>query len=662
MRAIGADVLPCLAYKGAARTSGWCSIRPEVAEHWRRSKARPSPNDPIARRLRPGRRPSSCSPGSLRPSIPWSRSGVPGRSSPTSGRSAERFLDGAARGRRVYGPEDAEPHASRPFLVNVARQARCRGRGSPGGARLRRLAYDSWYSLGLRPLLPYEDESVRDPALPPTTPPKRWTGRSERLAAPGAVASPGRCKVRSQTARRSSSRTARPEGGRGTRDHHHALPALAWRPHRTLPALPAPPPGRGGGDRARYPAPLADPPRHGARAGRRVLDLYPGTKISIGPPIEDGFYYDFEFPEGVTVSEPTSTRSRPRCASTSRPTRRSCARTSRPAQALERFRAEGQDYKVELIEDLVADKGVETASRSTPTARSPTSAAARTRRRPDRIKAFKLLSVAGAYWRGDADNTMLTRIYGTAFHSKDDLDEHLERLEQARARATTASSAASSGCSVLRAQPRLAVLAARRDRTSRTSSSTCGARERRARLQRGQDAAPLRRRAVADLRATGTSTARTCTSPRSEDQPMGLKPMNCPAHSSRSTATAALLPRPADPLRRAGLVHRHEPSGTLHGLLRVRHFTQDDAHIFCTEEQIEEEVLALPRLRLRMYDQFGFEPRLELSTRPEKRDRHRRDVGPRRGGAAGARSSAAGSSTSSTRATARSTGRRSTST
>src|SRR5919109_2605448 len=164
-----------------------------------------------------------------------------------------------------------------------------------------------------------------------------------------------------------------------------------------------------------------------------VLDLYPGTRISIGPPIEDGFYYDFEFPEGVTVSE----RDLPALEERMREhvkAREEFTREDVPTgAAIERFRAEDQPYKVELIEDLVRDQGVETVSLYTndgftDLCRGPHTPSTK------RVKAFKLLSVAGAYWRGDADRQMLTRIYGTAFHSKDDLEQYLQRLEEARAR------------------------------------------------------------------------------------------------------------------------------------------------------------------------------------------------------------------------------------
>src|SRR2546427_2997111 len=164
-----------------------------------------------------------------------------------------------------------------------------------------------------------------------------------------------------------------------------------------------------------------------------VLDLYPGTKVSIGPPIDDGFYYDFEFPEGVTVGEGDFERIEAGMREHIKADER-FERTDIPAtEALKRFLEEDQPYKVELIEDLIRDEGVETVSlyRNGPftdLCRGPHGPSTK------RIKAVKLMSVAGAYWRGDETRQMLTRIYGTAFFSKEDLEAHLERLEQARQR------------------------------------------------------------------------------------------------------------------------------------------------------------------------------------------------------------------------------------
>ena len=164
-----------------------------------------------------------------------------------------------------------------------------------------------------------------------------------------------------------------------------------------------------------------------------VLELYPGTKVSIGPPIADGFYYDFEFPPGVTLNEgdfPKIEAQMKKHVKAAEPFVRSEATT---AEAIDRYLREDQPYKVELIEDLVKNQGVETVGIYTngefrDLCRGPHA--------PDtgRAKAFKLTSVAGAYWRGDANRQMLTRVYGTAFATKDELAEHLERLEQARAR------------------------------------------------------------------------------------------------------------------------------------------------------------------------------------------------------------------------------------
>jgi len=164
-----------------------------------------------------------------------------------------------------------------------------------------------------------------------------------------------------------------------------------------------------------------------------VLDLWPGTKVSIGPSIETGFYYDFEFPDGFRPSEADLGRIEERMAAHIEADE-AFERTEIAAdEAIARFRATDQPYKVELIEDLKRDEGVEKVSlyRNGPfvdLCRGPHGPST------GRIKAFKLSSVAGAYWRGNETRQMLTRIYGTAFFSKQDLDQHLERLEQARAR------------------------------------------------------------------------------------------------------------------------------------------------------------------------------------------------------------------------------------
>jgi threonyl-tRNA synthetase len=348
-----------------------------------------------------------------------------------------------------------------------------------------------------------------------------------------------------------------------------------------------------------------------------VTELYPGTKVSIGPPIEDGFYYDFEFPEGVKVGE----EDLPRIEEAMRrhvKADEAFERADVPAgEALERFTREEQDYKVELIQDLVRDEGVETVSlyRNGPftdLCRGPHGPSTK------RIKAFKLTSVAGAYWRGDENRQMLTRIYGTAFLSKEDLDEHLEMLEQARARdhrklgrelGLFLLSDLSPGSPFW--QPAGTVIWNELSHLWRSENARRGYREVRTPIL--YDVELWRQSGHWDKYRDNMYFTEV------EKRAMGLKPMNCPAHiqlyKSERRSYRDLPVRYSE----AGLVHRHEPSGTLHGLLRVRHITQDDAHIFCTEEQIEKEVIDCLDFGFFLYDVFGFEPRLELSTRPEQR-------------------------------------------
>ena len=348
-----------------------------------------------------------------------------------------------------------------------------------------------------------------------------------------------------------------------------------------------------------------------------VMELYPGTKVSIGPPIEDGFYYDFDFPEGVKVGEddlPRIEEAMRRHVKADEAFERSDIST---AEALDRFTREGQDYKVELIQDLVAQQGVETVSlyRNGPftdLCRGPHAPSTK------RIKAFKLTSVAGAYWRGDESRPMLTRIYGTAFLSKEDLEEHLEMLEQARARDHRK----------LGRELGLFMLSDLSPGSPFWLPNGTHVWNELTKLWReenvGRGYIEVRTPILYDSELWKQSGHWHVYRDNMyftdvEERPMGLKPMNCPAHVQiykRDLRSYRDLP-----IRYAeqGLVHRHEPSGTLHGLLRVRHITQDDAHVFCTEDQIEEEVLRCLDFGFFIYDHFGFEPRLELSTRPEKR-------------------------------------------
>jgi threonyl-tRNA synthetase len=350
-----------------------------------------------------------------------------------------------------------------------------------------------------------------------------------------------------------------------------------------------------------------------------VMELYPGVKISIGPPIENGFYYDFEFPEGVKISDDDLARIEEAM--------RAHVKADEPFEradvgvdeAARRFADEGQDYKVELIRDLVANEGVETVSLYR---NGPFTDLCRGPHGPStgRIKAFKLQSVAGAYWRGDERNKMLTRIYGTAFLSAQDLERHLEMLEQARARDHR------------RLGPQLGLFVLREDAPGMPFYLPHGTvvvneieRVLREHLERG-GYGEIRTPHILDVELWKRSghwdnyrENMFFTQSGEDGRQFAVKPMNCPGaclvYASERRSYRDL------PLRLAefGLCTRNEREGVLHGLLRVRAFTQDDGHVFCTEEQIVPEARAITEAIDELYALFGFDDvRVELSTRPEK--------------------------------------------
>ena len=348
-----------------------------------------------------------------------------------------------------------------------------------------------------------------------------------------------------------------------------------------------------------------------------VMELYPGVKISIGPPIENGFYYDFDFPEGVTISDADFERIEAKMREHIEADEPFVREEVDAGDALERFLSEGQDYKVELIEDLVKNEGVHTVSLYT---NGPFTDLCRGPHTPStkRIKSFRLQSVAGAYWRGDANNPMLTRVYGTAFFSAKDLKEYLERVERARANDHR------------RLGPQLGLFTFSDVAPGSAFWFPAGAEVFNSLVALSREMGPPRGYTeVKTPQLFDSSLWKTSGHwdkyrdnmfvTEAEDRPMALKPMNCPGHchlySLQKHSYRDLPVRYFEP----GLLHRNEPSGTLHGLLRVRHFTQDDAHIFCTEEQIQDEVAAALEFAFATYDVFGLDVRLELSTRPDKR-------------------------------------------
>jgi threonyl-tRNA synthetase len=355
-----------------------------------------------------------------------------------------------------------------------------------------------------------------------------------------------------------------------------------------------------------------------------VMELYEGVKISIGPPIEDGFYYDFEFPEGTTLSEADFPRIEERM--------RAHVKAAEPferedvpvAQARERFLAERQDYKVELIDDLVtaAEQSLHreplqtvslyTNGPFTDLCRGPHAPSTKT------VGAFKLQSLAGAYWRGDSTRTMLTRIYGTAFFAKAELEQHLERIEQAKARDHRKLGRELGLFAFSEVSPGAAFWL---PAGTGVFNELVGL-SRRMGAERGYSEVKTPQIFDAELWKTSGHWGKyreNMFTLQVEEREMAVKPMNCPGHCqlfSLSRHSYRDLPiRYSEP----GLLHRNEASGVLHGLLRVRHFAQDDGHIFCTEEQVQEEVRGCLEMAFETYKLFDFDVTLELSTRPEQR-------------------------------------------
>src|ERR687895_1026421 len=343
-----------------------------------------------------------------------------------------------------------------------------------------------------------------------------------------------------------------------------------------------------------------------------AMRLHPGVKIAIGPPVADGFYYDFEFPEPISEDDLAALEEQMRreIEEGRAWTREEVSRED----AIERFRAEKQQYKVELTQEAAEPISLYTQGDFTDLCRGPHLQDA------SPIRALKVTSLAGAYWRGDEKNTQLTRIYGTAFYSQADLDAHLERLEQAKARDHRR----------IGTQLDLFHL----DESSPGSPfwhpkgmvlwNALEDLRRRENLRRGytEVKTPL----LYDLDTYITSghyenyeENMFFVRQHEGEAPLALKPMNCPGHmllfGERLRSYRDLPIRYAE----SSTLHRDERGGTLHGLLRVKHITQDDAHVFVTEEQIQEEIDGMIEFARHLYDLFGMTPRAELSTRPEKR-------------------------------------------
>ncbi len=356
--------------------------------------------------------------------------------------------------------------------------------------------------------------------------------------------------------------------------------------------------------------------RHSAShvLAQAVLRLWPGTKYAIGPTIENGFYYDFQFAEPISDGDFAAIEAEMAkiVAEDHAVTRGELPR----AAALDLFRAAQQPFKVELIADLPDEETISTYTQGefVDLCRGP--------HLPSTGRlgkgTFELTSLAGAYWRGDEHNAMLTRIYGTAFASKDELTAYLEALELARQRDHRRIGRDLDLFSFHEEGPGFPFFHPKGMRLWNAMVDYWRGEHVKAGYEEISTPVILRRE-LWERSGHWDNYKDNMYFTTIDGQPYAVKPMNCPGglliYKSRRRSYRDL------PLRMAelGRVHRHEMSGVLHGLFRVRYFTQDDAHIYCTPEQLADEVRGVLHFMLHIYAAFGFsDVKIELSTRPAK--------------------------------------------
>ena len=345
-----------------------------------------------------------------------------------------------------------------------------------------------------------------------------------------------------------------------------------------------------------------------------VQRLFPDAQVTIGPVIENGFFYDFSFerpftPEDLAAIETTMEEIVKEDLQVER------SILSRE-EAVELFEKMGEKYKVEIIESIPGDEDLSFYRQGDfiDLCRGPHVPST------GKFKAFKLTKVAGAYWRGNSDNEMLQRIYGTAWPSKKDLKLYLQRLEEAEKRDHRKLGKQLGLFHMAEEAPGSVFWHPKGWRLFLNLLEYMRGRQEQA------DYIEVNTPDVMDRSLWETSghwfnyRENMFTTQTEDERIFALKPMNCPG--SVSMFAQGLKSYRDLPLRMSefGKVHRYEPSGALHGLMRVRHFTQDDAHIYCTEDQMEQECMDVITLVLDIYKDFGFEEVvIKLSTRPEKR-------------------------------------------
>jgi threonyl-tRNA synthetase len=351
-----------------------------------------------------------------------------------------------------------------------------------------------------------------------------------------------------------------------------------------------------------------------------VQSLWPGTQVTIGPVIENGFYYDFFRNQPFTPEDfPAIEKKMREIIARDKPFTKDVWDREKTKQV---FRDKGEAFKVELVDAIPGNEPIKIYKQGDwfDLCRGPHMTSV------GKVgNAFKLMKVAGAYWRGDSNNPMLTRIYGTAFAKQDELDAYLHQLEEAEKRDHRRLGREMDLFHFQEEGPGTVFWHAK---GWTMFQEIVAYMRRRLKGDYNEVNAPQ----LLDKSLWETSghwgwfrenmfMAKSAGEDTDDERIFAIKPMNCPGHIQ--IFKHGLRSYRELPLRMAefGVVHRYEPSGALHGLLRVRAFTQDDAHVFCTQDQLAEECLKINDLILSTYDDFGFEGELtvKLSTRPEKR-------------------------------------------
>ncbi len=347
--------------------------------------------------------------------------------------------------------------------------------------------------------------------------------------------------------------------------------------------------------------------------GHAVKQLYPEAKMVIGPVIDEGFYYDIQSPRPFTQDDVAAIEARMKALMDQ--DYDVIKKMTPRAEVIETFKARGEDYKLRLVDDMPDEQamGLYYHQEYVDMCRGPHVPNTRF------LKAFKLTKLSGAYWRGDAKNEQLQRVYGTAWADKKQLAAYVQRIEEAEKRDHRKIGKALDLFHMQEEAPGMVFWHPNGWTIYQVLENYMRG------VQRANGYQEIRTPQIVDLSlwersGHAANYAENMFTTHSENRHYAVKPMNCPCHVQ--VFNQGLKSYRDLPLRLAefGSCHRNEPSGSLHGIMRVRGFTQDDAHIFCTWDQIAQEVSDFIQLTLEVYRDFGFEDiQMKLSTRPAKR-------------------------------------------